>query len=60
MDPGQIKALADLPSREVLLGQLLSACNGVSTGFLRTLNAIPASMLNVLQAIKDKKEAEAA
>jgi large subunit ribosomal protein L10 len=60
MDPAQIKALADLPSREVLLGQLLSACNGVSTGLLRTMNAIPAQMVNVLNAIKEKKEAEAA
>ncbi len=52
-----IKALSSLPSREILLGQLLSAMNGVATGFVRALNDVPVRLLNVLQAIKDKKEA---
>ena len=60
MDPGAIKALADLPSREVLLGQLLSALNGVPTSFVRLLNTIPAQFLNVLQAVKEQKEPQAA
>ena len=37
LDPTAIKALAKLPSREVLLGQLLSALNAVPTSFVRTL-----------------------
>lgn len=53
----QIKALADLPSREVLLSKMLSALNGVPTGFVRTLSAIPGQFLNVLQAVRDQKEA---
>jgi len=57
LDPDAIKVLATLPSREVLLGQLLSAFNGVSVNFVRTLNAIPAQLLNVLEAIKAQKEA---
>ena len=57
LDYDQIKALSALPSREVLLAQLLSALNGVPTGFVRTLSAIPTQFLNVLQAIKDQKEA---
>ncbi len=52
-----INALADLPSRDVLLGQILSAMNGVPTSFVRVLNEVPRQMLNVLQAIKDQKEA---
>lgn len=52
-----IKALAQLPSREVLLGQVLCAMNGVPTALVRVLSEVPRKMLNVLQAIKDQKEA---
>jgi large subunit ribosomal protein L10 len=52
-----IKALSALPSREILLGQLLSVMNGVPTSFVRALNDIPTRLLNVLQAVKDQKEA---
>ena len=57
LDLNGIKALAALPSREVLLGQLLSAFNGVPANFVRTLSAIPSQLLNVLEAIKNQKEA---
>ncbi len=56
IDFSAIKALADLPSREVLLAQVLSTMNAVPTGFVRTLNAIPQKFLNLLLAIKDQKE----
>jgi large subunit ribosomal protein L10 len=59
LDLAAIKALAELPSREVLLAQVLSAMNAVPTGFVRTLNAIPQQFLNVLLAIKDQKEGAA-
>jgi len=55
LDTSAIKALAALPSREVLLAQLLSAFNGVSAAFVRAINNIPQRMLNVLQAISEKK-----
>ncbi len=57
LDPGAIKSLAALPSREVLLGTFLSALNNVPAGFVRTLAEIPKQLLNVLQAVKDQKEA---
>jgi large subunit ribosomal protein L10 len=57
MDLGAIKALSSLPSKEALIGQLLSVMNGVPTGLVRTLNAIPAGFVNVLQALKDQKDA---
>lgn len=57
LDLSSIEALAKLPSHEALLGQLLSVLNGVPTGFVRTLNAIPGQLVNVLTAIKDQKEA---
>lgn len=57
LDLSAIKSLSALPAREVLLGQLLSAMNGVPTALVRALNDIPQRMVNVLQAIKDQKEA---
>ncbi len=57
LDLAAIKKMSTLPSREELLGQFLSAANGVATSFVRVLNAIPVQLLNVLQAIKEQKEA---
>lgn len=55
LDVNAIKALAQLPTREVLLGQFLSVLNQVPTSFVRTIAEIPRSFLNVLTAIKDQK-----
>ena len=57
LDANGIKALAALPSREVLLGLFVSTLNSVPAGFVRTLAEIPRGLLNVLQAVKDQKEA---
>lgn len=57
LDNQAIKALATLPSREVLLAQFLSALNAVPTSIVRVLAEIPRSLVNVLTAIKDQKEA---
>jgi large subunit ribosomal protein L10 len=57
LDANAIQALAKLPSREVLLGQLLSALNAVPTSFVRTIAEVPRSVVNVLAAIRDQKEA---
>jgi large subunit ribosomal protein L10 len=57
LDVDAVKALASLPSREVLLAQLLGTLNAVPTSFVRVLAEIPRSMLNVLTAIRDQKEA---
>lgn len=57
LNADDIKALAALPSREVLLSQFLAVLNAVPQKFVRTLNAVPGNLMNVLQAIKEKKEA---
>ena len=49
-------ALSKLPSKEVLLGQLLSVMNGVPTAFVRVLSGVPQTFMYGLQAIKDQKE----
>jgi large subunit ribosomal protein L10 len=55
-----IKALSSLPSREELLATVLSAMNAVPTSLVTALSDVPRRMVNVLQAIKDQKEGEAA
>ena len=57
LDTEKIRALSALPSRDVLLGTFVSTLNSLPTGFVRTLAEIPRSLVNVLQAIKDQKEA---
>jgi len=57
LDLNAIKALSKLPPREVLLGHVLSAMNGVPTALVTALRDIPARLLNVLQAIGEQKEA---
>ena len=57
LDATAIKALAQLPAREVLLGQLLSALNAIPTSFVRTIAEVPRSFMSLLAAIKDQKAA---
>ncbi len=57
LDANAIRALAKLPSREVLLGQFLSALNAVPASFVRTIAEVPRSFVGVLAAIRDQKEA---
>ncbi len=56
VDEEGLKDLANLPSREVLLGQMLAAANGPTRKFVGTLNAVLSNFVGVLGAIKDKKE----
>ena len=51
-----IQALADLPSREVLLAKMLGSLNAPATNFVGVLAAIPGSFVRVLNAIKLQKE----
>ncbi len=57
LDLSAIKALSELPSQEVLLGQLLSVLNGVPTSLVIALSDMPKKLLNVLNAVKEQKEA---
>ena len=57
LDLSAIKALSDLPSRDQLLATVLSAMNAVPTALVTALSDVPRRMVNVLNAIKDQKEA---
>ena len=52
-----IKALSDLPSREVLLAKMLGSINAPVSNFVGVLAAVPRSLVRVLAAIQDQKAA---
>jgi large subunit ribosomal protein L10 len=52
-----IEALSKLPSREVLLGKMLSSMSAPATNFVGVLAAVPRSLVQVLGAIQDQKSA---
>ncbi|MGE4266528.1 MAG: 50S ribosomal protein L10 [Deferribacterales bacterium] len=51
-----VNRLADLPSREELLAKMLGSMNAPVVNFVSLLANIPRSLLNVLNAVKDKKQ----
>ena len=53
--PDGVKRLAELPGREVLLAQTLSAMQAVPASFVRVLNGVPVKFMNVLKAIEQQK-----
>ena len=56
IDFKEIKRLAELPSRDVLLAQALSAMQAVPASVVRVLNAVMVNFLNVLKAIENQKK----
>ena len=57
IDESGIKALSTLPSKPQLLAQMLGTMNAVPTNFVSVLANVMRGVLNVLTALKDKKEA---
>ena len=51
-----IQALADLPSREVLLARMLGSMQAPTSNFVRVLAAVPAGFVRVLDGLRVKKE----
>jgi len=56
LDEAQIKALAALPSREALLGQLVGVMDAQVASLPRLLNAVLIKLIYAVQAIAKKKE----
>ncbi len=56
INEANIKALAKLPSKEVLLSMLLGALQAPARNFACTLAALPINFVNVLTDLKNKKE----
>ena len=55
MDAAQIDALAKLPGREQLLGQLLGTMNAVPTNFVSLFANVLRGLLYALKGIEDQK-----
>jgi len=51
-----VSALAELPSREVLLGKLVSVMAAVPTAFVTVLSGVPRNFVQLLNAYCDKKK----
>lgn len=58
LTPAQVKALALLPTKEQLLGQLVGTIAAPLTGFVGVLGANVRSIVNVLNAISKLEEKE--
>jgi len=56
LSPDQVEALAEMPSREVLLGKLLGTLNAVPTALVTVLSGVPRAFVGVLAAIQREKE----
>lgn len=52
----EFEELANLPSREVLLAQVLSGMEGPITGFVRVLAGNISGFINVVNAIQEQKQ----
>jgi large subunit ribosomal protein L10 len=59
LNKDEVARIASLPSREELLGMFLRALQGPLTGFAGVLSAPLRNLANALNAVKDKKAAEA-
>jgi len=57
LEKAEVSALASLPSREVLLAKMLGSMQSPLSGFVRTLNEVPASFVRTLAAVRDQKQA---
>lgn len=57
MDSDALKQLSKMPSREELLGSVVYTLNAVPTSFVNVLAGVPRALVNVLNALKEQKEA---
>ena len=56
--PEEVKALADLPSKEVLIATMLAVFNGPTTNFAGFFNSLLRKLVGTLDAIREKKGSE--
>ena len=55
----EVKALADLPSREELLAKMVGSMNSPLTGLVGVLSGVPRKLVYALNAVKAQKEGAA-
>ena len=55
----EIKALAELPSKDVMLAKVIGSMNAPASGFVNVLSGVPRALVYTLSAIRDAKESAA-
>ncbi|MBT6796030.1 50S ribosomal protein L10 [bacterium] len=55
VDKAELEKISKLPSREVLISQMISMLNQPIVKFINVSKAIPRNLVNVLNNLKDKK-----
>ncbi len=55
LSKADLEAIASLPSKEVLLAKIIGSLVSPHRGLLGVLNGVPRSLVQVINAIKDKK-----
>ncbi len=58
LSQADVKAIADLPSKEQLIAQIAGAINGVATKLAVGIDQVPTSLARAIQAIADKDKEE--
>ena len=56
ISPEEVKVLSNLPSKEVLISQMLSVFQGPTTQFVGVFNGLLRKMVGTLDAVREKKE----
>jgi large subunit ribosomal protein L10 len=56
LSPEEVKAISSLPSKEVLISQMLSVFKGPTTQFVGVFGGLLRKLVGTLDAVKDKKE----
>ena len=57
IDAAEIKLLAAMPSKDVMIAMALASMSAPATNFVRTLSEIPSSFVRILGSIQRQKEA---
>ncbi len=57
LEASQIKAVADLPTKEQAIGQLMGLMKGPIEKLARTMSEIPTKLVRAIAAVRDQKEA---
>ena len=52
----QVKALADLPTKEELIGQIAGSINAITAKIARSINEVPSSLARAVDAVKSQQE----
>lgn len=60
MSAKEVVSLAQMPSRQELLGMVLGTMQAPVAKFVRTLNEVPGKFVRTLAAVRDQKEKQAA